>query len=55
MDYQYKVNNNGNYTSTSSTSSNYRSNPSYQSSHDNYKKPASTNGTSTTKFGFSKH
>lgn len=51
----FKVNNNGNYSSTSTTSSNYRSSSSYQSSHDNYKKPSSTNGTSTTKFGFSKH
>ena len=46
--------NNTNYTSSSS-SSNYRTNPLYQSSYDSHRKPLSTNGTSTTKFGFSKH
>ena len=51
-----KANNttNSNYSSSTS-SSNYRTNPSYQPSYDSHRKPLSTNGTSTTKFGFSKH
>lgn len=49
-----KVNNSGNYQS-SSTSSNYRTSSTYQSSNESYKKTISSNGTSTTKFGFSKH